>query len=80
MKIECVKGDASVEIESTGNVGEMKTRSGYDPVMLYTGEIAWLCPGCSAFLRPSVEALKSVFGEKLRHVYMLHVARLLEKP
>jgi len=70
VKIECVKGDASVEIEPSNNVGEMKERSGYQPMMLYSGEIIWVCPGCVARLRPALEAMKSVFGEKLQYAFM----------
>lgn len=53
----------SVVIESSTNVGELATRSGYTPIFIEGPKLVWICPECKPRLLVHINAIRSFFGD-----------------
>lgn len=75
--IKCTGCERTAEHDCGGRIVEIGKVTGYHPVMLHTGAIVYVCPGCWVDAEGAVSILRRVFPSEdmLRNVYMLHLMR-----
>lgn len=64
-----------------GSVGAVCVATGYQPVMLQTGAVVYVCPDCWVTVQEGVAKLRLVFRDPdvLEYVHMPHITRTVRE-
>jgi hypothetical protein len=70
-KVECNEGNGSVKI--------VMDVTGFEPVMMMSTEMRWMCPACAEKMVPHVRAIVEMLGAEAAGVYWNGLYHLLKR-